>query len=446
MCSTWNIFFVSYYNQLVMINLNQYKRLDARNKCIDPLVGAAAIGAGAGLLSGFGNLLSGNSANKTNYKIMKEQNKFNAEEAKKQRDWQESMYNRYESASAQSAQYRAAGLNSQLMGIQNGSVGQGSSASAAESAQMNPLDMGFVGQAAKTGVDMYSELQNAKLQESQEDVNKSIEALNKANTMKARNESENTFYINRLLEKSLHLKIDQEYLRTSIMRFENTSAEYQAAKMKFEALEMSPARLDNMVASTYQFMAGAYKDVADGKLTYKKCEDIVKQWGYKQLQLDLEAERNDIMKESNEIQKDLNNSIIRHNDALTAVEYQKLWEMKKWNPRLYTKQIQNLGKQGLQIDANIELMGSMATFYESGAFRNYAGTTLFGGEVGYDMYQDMYGTKDPITERMERTKERFNRAGEFTGSETTKQTRTKPRTNKKTGKGFGRSRARGRRR
>lgn len=423
-----------------MINLNQYKRLDARNKCIDPLVGAAAIGAGAGLISGIGNIISGNSANKANYKIMKEQNKFNAEQAKKQRDWQESMYQRYESASAQSAQYRAAGLNSQLMGVQNASVGQGSTASAAESAQMQPLDMGFIGQAARNGVDMYSQLQHSELEKSQEDVNKSIEALNKANELKTRNESENTFYINRLLEKTLHLKIDQEYLRTNIMRFEQSSAEYQAAKVKFEALEMNPARLDNMVASTYQFMSSAYKDVADGKLSYKKLDDIVKQWGFKQLQLDLESERNKIMKEGNDIQRDLNKSLIAHNNALTATEYQKLWEMKKYNPRLYTKQIQNLGKMGMQIDANIALMGSMSTFYESGAFRNYAGTTITGGEIGYDMYQDMYGDQDPITERIETTKERFNKNGEFSGQENTRQTRTKPRTNRKTGKGFRRRR------
>lgn len=423
-----------------MISPNQNIGFNARTRyVIDPLIGGAAIGAGAGLLSGIGNLITGNSANKTNYKIMKEQNKFNAEEAKKQRDWQESIYNRYESAPAQSAQYRAAGLNPQLVGIQNGSVGQGATASAAESAHMQPLDMGFVGQAAKTGVDMYSQLQNAKLQESQEDVNKSIEALNKANENKSRTESENMFYINRILEKTLHLKIDQEYLRTSIMRFQNTSAEYQAAQMKFEALEMSPARLDNMVASTYQFMAGAYKDVADGKMSYKKCEDIIKQWGFRQLQLDLESERNKILKEGNEIQRDLNKSIIRHNDALTATEYQKLWEMKKWNPRLYSKQIQNLGKQGLQIDANIELMGSMAAFYESGAFRNYVGTTMNGVDIGYDTYQDMVGGNDPIQDRIERTKERFNRNGEFTGSETTRQTRSRSRSRRRTrrtGNGF----------
>lgn len=55
----------------------------------------AAIGAGAGLLGSFLSSRSQSSANQTNLQIMREQNKFNAEQARIQRQWQEDMYNRY---------------------------------------------------------------------------------------------------------------------------------------------------------------------------------------------------------------------------------------------------------------------------------------------------------------------------------------------------------------
>lgn len=119
-----------------------------------PLLGAAAIGAGANLLSGLFNGLSARS----NQNV---QNEFNSAEAQKARDWstwqnmltrdwqsaenatnrswqsresaqarkwQEDMYNMYSSPSAMMAQYRAAGLNPFL--AMSGNVGSGMSASA----------------------------------------------------------------------------------------------------------------------------------------------------------------------------------------------------------------------------------------------------------------------------------------------------------------------------
>ena len=66
--------------------------------------GGAAIGGAPGALIGgalgvAGSLIGGlfgkhntDKTNKMNYQIMQEQNRFNAEEAKKNRDWQEPMY------------------------------------------------------------------------------------------------------------------------------------------------------------------------------------------------------------------------------------------------------------------------------------------------------------------------------------------------------------------
>ena len=83
-----------------------------------------------------------------NYKIMQEQNRFNAAEAQKNRDWQELMYRMFGTSSAKANDLRAAGLNALLGDVSaSGNVGSGASATAAESAQMMPTDYSFVGDA-----------------------------------------------------------------------------------------------------------------------------------------------------------------------------------------------------------------------------------------------------------------------------------------------------------
>ena len=70
------------------------------------LVKSTALGsAGAGIVTGslVGGLFGKSNTNKTNemnYKIMQEQNRFNAEEAEKTRKWQEMMYQMYGTSSA----------------------------------------------------------------------------------------------------------------------------------------------------------------------------------------------------------------------------------------------------------------------------------------------------------------------------------------------------------
>ena len=123
--------------------------------------GGAAIGGAPGALVGgalglAGSLIGGlfgksntNKTNKMNYQIMQEQNRFNREEAQKNRDWQEMMYRMFGTSSAKAADMRAAGLNPLLGDVSSsGNVGSGSAASAAESAQMMPTDYSFIGDAA----------------------------------------------------------------------------------------------------------------------------------------------------------------------------------------------------------------------------------------------------------------------------------------------------------
>ena len=116
-----------------------------------------ALGLASSLLGGLFGKHNTNKTNAMNYKIMLEQNRFNAEEAKKNRDWQELMYRMFGTSSAKANDMRAAGLNALLGDVSaSGNVGSGSAASAAESAQMMPTDYSFVGDAASRGLDAYN--------------------------------------------------------------------------------------------------------------------------------------------------------------------------------------------------------------------------------------------------------------------------------------------------
>ena len=148
------------------------------------LVGGA-LGVASSLLGGlFGNHNT-NKTNQMNYRIMQEQNKFNAAEAQKLRDWQEMMYRMFGTSSAKANDMRAAGLNALLGDVSaSGNVGSGSAATAAESAQMMPADYSFVGDAANHGLAAYNTTRSVdasiSLQKSQENVNKSVDGINYA--------------------------------------------------------------------------------------------------------------------------------------------------------------------------------------------------------------------------------------------------------------------------
>ena len=148
------------------------------------LVGGA-LGLASSLVGGLFGKSNTKKTNEMNYKIMLEQNRFNAAEAKKLRDWQEMMYRMFGTSSAKANDMRAAGLNALLGDVSaSGNVGSGAAATAAESAQMMPTDYSFIGDAADSGLAGYNSMRSVdasvSLQKSQENVNKSIEGINAA--------------------------------------------------------------------------------------------------------------------------------------------------------------------------------------------------------------------------------------------------------------------------
>lgn len=241
------------------------------------LVGGA-LGAVGSLIGGLFGKSSTNSTNKMNYRIMQEQNAFNAQEAKKNRDWQEMMYRMFGTSSAKANDMRAAGLNPLLGDVSaSGNVGSGASATAAESAQMMPTDYSFVGDAANQGLAAYNSTRSVdasvSLQKSQENVNKSIEGVNEAHKglLESQNDMQKMTY--KFALDTYQNRLLQEQFKAELSNWQGFDAMYDARLKAFSLYNVMPQEVEKNIAQTMSFYASAFRDIADGKYTLKQTEN-----------------------------------------------------------------------------------------------------------------------------------------------------------------------------
>lgn len=241
------------------------------------LVGGA-LGIASSLVGGLFGKHNTDKTNAMNYKIMQEQNKFNAAEAKKLRDWQEMMYRMYGTSSAKANDMRAAGLNALLGDVSaSGSVGSGSAATAAESAQMMPADYSFIADAADSGLAGYNTLRSVdasvSLQKSQENVNKSIEGVNAAQEglLKSQNDMQKMTY--KFAMDTYQNRLLQEQFKAELQNWQGFDAMYDARLKAFSLYNVMPQEVEKNVAQTMSFYASAFRDIADGKYTLKQTEN-----------------------------------------------------------------------------------------------------------------------------------------------------------------------------
>lgn len=241
------------------------------------LVGGA-LGIAGSLLGGLFGKHNTDKTNAMNYKIMQEQNKFNAAEAQKLRDWQEMMYRMYGTSSAKANDMRAAGLNALLGDVSaSGNVGSGSAATAAESAQMMPTDYSFVGDAAQRGLAAYNTTRSVdasvSLQKSQENVNKSIEGVNIAQKglMESQTSMQKMTY--RFALDTYQNRLLQEQFKAELANWQGFDAMYDARLKAFSLYNVMPQEVEKNVAQTMSFYASAFRDIAAGKYTLKQTEN-----------------------------------------------------------------------------------------------------------------------------------------------------------------------------
>lgn len=244
------------------------------------LVGGA-LGVASSLLGGLFGKHNTDKTNEMNYKIMLEQNRFNAEEAKKNRDWQELMYRMFGTSSAKANDLRAAGLNALLGDVSaSGNVGSGASATAAESAQMLPTDYSFVGDSANRGLAGYNTMRSidasVSLQKSQENVNKSIEGVNMAQKglMESQTDMQKMTY--KFAMDTYQNRLLQEQFKAELSNWQGFDAMYDARLKAFSLYNVMPQEVEKNIAQTMSFYASAFRDIASGKYTLKQTENYGK--------------------------------------------------------------------------------------------------------------------------------------------------------------------------
>ena len=252
----------------------------------------SAIGAGANLLGGLLGFGGQKSANKANLKIAREQMQFNSKEAQKQRDWQEDYYKKYSSPIAQSAQYRAAGLNPYLANIQPQGVASGAQAQSGElpvqQNEMSPLQ-GGISSASGFAIDAFNSATSRKSQQSQESLNKSLEILNEsqkqlnkatADLQKAqenetnenievlRQRVNNLKFVNEWLDRTMESRVRQQYNEENYSLWKQQSEEWAVYQQRWNFFRLSPAQINELNSRILYNVASAYKSYADGDLSY----------------------------------------------------------------------------------------------------------------------------------------------------------------------------------
>lgn len=244
------------------------------------LVGGA-LGVASSLIGGLFGKHNTDKTNEWNYKIMQEQNKFNAAEAQKLRDWQEMMYRMFGTSSAKANDMRAAGLNALLGDVSaSGNVGSGASATAAESAQMMPTDYSFIADAADSGLTGYNTMRSVdasvSLQKSQENVNKSVEGVNVAQKglMESQTNMQKMTY--KFALDTYQNRMLQEQFKAELANWQGFDAMYDARLKAFSLYNVMPQEVEKNVAQTMSFYASAFRDIADGKYTLKQTENYGK--------------------------------------------------------------------------------------------------------------------------------------------------------------------------
>ena len=103
----------------------------------------ALVGGGAGIVSAVSQKHAAEDANATNIRLQQEANAFSAEEAQKNRDWQEEMSNT--AIQRQMNDLQAAGLNPALAANYSGASTPSGSYASAQAAQVKPAGLDLSG-------------------------------------------------------------------------------------------------------------------------------------------------------------------------------------------------------------------------------------------------------------------------------------------------------------
>jgi len=405
----------------------------------------SAIGAGAGLIGSFLGIGSQNSTNKANLKMMREQNKFNKEEARIQRNWQQQMQNQYGTVDAQAAQYRAAGLNPQLANVSPQSVGTGATAQASEAIPQQSPNFNSLGSAVQNGLQYYQQQQsidNQKIvQDSVAALNETQGALNKALEMQSNQKVEemkatvsNLKLAYEFNAATLATRVRQQYMNETIQKWQANDIQYSSYLKGYELFNIAPQQVQTMQSQVIYNYASAFRAVADGKMTLKELEYLPKKYAIMQTSAlgslysgkaaligayATKELNHALAKESNSRRFGINvdnKEKLAHWDWMSSSDDQNLQYIKRDS---HANMLFNLNLKTNQATLNKlleepNLIRQMAGYYESGKWSNYGGMLGdFFGSYGYKHQMETYVDGDNgYTE----TTTRYDNKGHVVGS------------------------------
>lgn len=267
----------------------------------DAILVGSGISALGGLFSGIFGSSSQNKANKMNYKIWKEQEAFNHNEAIYQRQWQQQMQDMYGTPSAKASMLRAAGLNAKLGDTSMSQIGSGASAQSPSAPQMQSYNAGAdIAQGINSGVNTflsgYSAQTERLSQQSQQSVNDSIVNLNKMRTdteklvqdlkhqdFKIGEQTLQQMEANtRYLQNTLDSRIRQQYTLESISEWQRQDVKYNALTQRYRLFALEPVKVQETLTNIAYNSAAAFNQYAQGKLTYRQFLNYPKELAIRQ--------------------------------------------------------------------------------------------------------------------------------------------------------------------
>ena len=240
-------------------------------------LGSLLLGAGTATAGAVGAA----NANKRGVALAREQMKWQEQQTDKQRKWQEDVYNRYNSATAQAAQYRAAGLNSQLMNASPQSISSSAMPGTVGMPQIQNEYSALNGLAgnALSAAQTYSDSQ---LKSSQQDVNDSLSNLQDTQSMLNNTNVESMRLNVDLMRRTFDDQVSSYYLDNVIKKWNAYDVEADYRRKMFALYNIDPEQVNNLQKQSLAASASAFKLMADGKLTLRQLDNYMQEFSLRQ--------------------------------------------------------------------------------------------------------------------------------------------------------------------
>lgn len=253
----------------------------------------AGVNAASGLIGGGINAIANRRAQKRAIKFAREQMKWNAEEAQKNRDFQKKMFdetNEWNSAYSQRKRLEAAGLNPYLM-LDGGSAGiaqsvSGDSASYSSMPDFSPPDLSPVSHGLSSSGDIISDFAMKRAEIRARNAKSNIDEIDGI-TRGIRNLSEIGLFQSQrdknILERQMtefmldfnrdirQIRIDSERERLDLLRNQNAHEAIMVALADWDLINYPEQKRLQLE----EFASTIYKNYASGHLSYAQASDAI---------------------------------------------------------------------------------------------------------------------------------------------------------------------------